>query len=337
MGVRENARRIDLLASAHVDVAHAGLPVVWHERRRASPRQRFPPRAQCRLAFPGAPANDGRVLAQRDGGGVVCMASVASGQCRVDRGAEERAERPLLDRRDGSLRKLRATAQSWPLSAGAAGLRAGVDVQADPRRPAVRLAAAGFLAVAALALGTVVGGAGCRGRQEIPAAVSARDHSEIDPRKSPVVPVGRRFELYHGCRAPGIGQHVCIGGHAVLLSRWKRGGVLRALPRQGDVAGAPVRVLSASGRVAGRPGGWQRGTAARRDAVSALENAARALCASRMVLVSWRIGPLHRPGPGGSPGNGGTLRLSAANWIVRAGGLERGGFDRCLATPSGGA
>ncbi len=336
MGVRENARRIDLLASAHVDVAHAGLPVVWHERRGASPGQRFPPRAQCRLALPGAAANDRRVLAQRDGGGVVCLASVASGQCRVDRGAEERAERSVLDRRDGRLRALRTTARGWPLSAGAPGLRAGVDVQADPRRPAVRIAALGFLAVAALALRTVVGGAGFIRRQEILAAVCTRDHGEIDLRKSPVVPVRRRFELYHGRRASGIGQHACIGGHAVLPSRWKRAGVLRPLPRQGDLAGGPVRVLSASRRVAGRPGGWQRGTAARRDAVSTLENAARALCASRLVLVSWRIGPLHRPGPGGSPGNGGSLRLSAVDWVVRAGGLERGGFHRRLAAPSGG-
>src|SRR5207249_3538883 len=85
------------LASADVAVTHDGLPVLWTEARPASSGQREFSHHQFGAAVIGVAADDGRVVAQRGGGGAVCVASVACGIGGVGGGTQRRSQHAVLD------------------------------------------------------------------------------------------------------------------------------------------------------------------------------------------------------------------------------------------------
>jgi len=68
------------LASVHLAVARAGLSALRAEAGRPSPHQSHPACCQHRPGLPVVAADDWRALAQRTGGCLVCLASLA---CRI--------------------------------------------------------------------------------------------------------------------------------------------------------------------------------------------------------------------------------------------------------------
>ena len=81
------------LASADVDFAHAGLPVVRLEADGASFHEPAAARCKYGFAFFGDEARYGWFVAERFCGGAFCVASAACGIGGMDRGKEGRAER----------------------------------------------------------------------------------------------------------------------------------------------------------------------------------------------------------------------------------------------------
>src|SRR5579872_1663212 len=144
------------LASVDLDFAHARLPILRSRRRGTSLHQPPLARAKRAAAVCGGAPNDGRALAERDGGRAVRVAPVARRISGVDLRTQGCAERVFLAPGNLGLRAKRATGQS--ARADSAGFlclvpsifRARPDGQANARHPSAGSVAAGLVAAGSI-------------------------------------------------------------------------------------------------------------------------------------------------------------------------------------------
>ena len=142
-----HAQPLRQLAPADVDLAYAGLPALWAQRRRVSPDQRSAARRHCNPAVSRAAANDGVTVAERLGGRAIRGPSDASRVRRLGDGTQGRSERIVLraDAR-GIFRLCASPVFHFPISGGGGALCLGAHGQGYVGDAAVRAALVGLLA-----------------------------------------------------------------------------------------------------------------------------------------------------------------------------------------------
>src|SRR5437588_6068397 len=163
MGIPESSRPGDLLASGHLALAHARLPTVRPQSHWASPGQSAVSLRERTAALCGAAAVDRQILEQRICGGAVCDSSAAGGYGRVDHGTEKFAERIILDADTAGLFAIRAQTRSSALCASTALVHYWADVQTGAGGASWGDAPVGYLAAAAVEVGSPEFARGRRG------------------------------------------------------------------------------------------------------------------------------------------------------------------------------
>src|SRR5256885_1234087 len=101
------------LASADMDVAHAGLPNLWTERRRTSRNERSLSSRQHAIVIFSSAENDWSAVAKRAGGSLVRVASIACGIGGVGGRAKRCAQRVLFHVNTARLCEIRVECRVW--------------------------------------------------------------------------------------------------------------------------------------------------------------------------------------------------------------------------------
>ena len=256
-------------------------------------------------------------MAQRFCGRGVCDSPAARGVGGLDRGAEGCAQRVVFHADAGSLCRLcPPPAVPGPLLDGGVDAGAGADVQADGGHAPVCAVLVGLLAAETI-------------------HPTGRPFGSLasDRRKGSAAGSFRRSLRGHAFCAEG-GDRVV----ASLCANRQRPGFLRCLFGTDDLSGWIGRSLSSSGK---RPGALEN----YRGLCPVAGHLRRGHCRPaeaplvfvRLVVVFGDVGSGNRVDSVGVAGAGGSLHVSAADWLVSVADLGGGGSVRRLASPPRGA